>query len=227
MMNSECECQSTAKQTLPVRRIPTLDTDLRVRRFHRDDTRRIHSLFLEETRCLVWPMFAQTIRSPPAVILHLFFMATGVMLARSFVFAFFGVILAASAIFVYIYRWFHQYLTSSLRGDLANISQYYLSKTKCNFLVAEFDSSIIGFIAVDQKSETVASVRRMSVDTCFQGRRKHIATKLFQEAFKFCQECGYAELVVEFPGTRETKTYRLRRCDIKPTRQEFFVARQG
>lgn len=93
--------------------------------------------------------------------------------------------------------------------------------------MAEFDSSIIGFIAVDQKSETVASVRRMSVDTCFQGRRKHIATKLFQEAFKFCQECGYAELVVEFPGTRETKTYRLRRCDIKPTRQEFFVARQG
>ncbi|XP_027051220.1 large ribosomal subunit protein eL20 isoform X2 [Pocillopora verrucosa] len=122
-MDTECECQRVATQTTPVRRIPTLDVDLRVRRFHRDDTRRIHNLFLEETRCLVWPMFAQAIRSPPAVILHLLFMAVGAMLARSFVIALFGVILTAAAIFVYTYRWFYQYLTSSLKGDLANISQ--------------------------------------------------------------------------------------------------------
>ena len=122
-MDTECECQRVATQTTPVRRIPTLDVDLRVRRFHRDDTRRIHNLFLEETRCLVWPMFAQAIRSPPAVILHLLFMAVGATLARSFVIALFGVILTAAAIFVYTYRWFYQYLTSSLKGDLANISQ--------------------------------------------------------------------------------------------------------
>ncbi|KAL9959522.1 hypothetical protein ACROYT_G032850 [Oculina patagonica] len=154
-------------------------------------------------------------------------MVVGVTLTRSCVFALFGVILVACAIFVYIYRWFYQYLTSSLKGDLANISQYYLSKAKCNFLVAEFDSSIVGFIAVDQKSETVAAVTRMSVDTCFRGKRKHIATRLLQEAFRFCQECGYEDLVVEFPGTSKTKTHRLRRCDVKPTRQEFVVARQA
>lgn len=105
--------------------------------------------------------------------------------------------------------------------------QYYLSKAKCNFLVAEFDGSIVGFIAVDQKSETVAAVTRMSVDTCFRGKRKYIATRLFQEASRFCQECGYEDLVVEFPGTSKTKIHRLRRCDVKPTRQEFFVARQA
>ncbi|KAJ7331246.1 hypothetical protein OS493_020029 [Desmophyllum pertusum] len=227
MTDSECECQSTVKQTSTVPRIPTLDTDLRVRRFQRGDTRRIHNLFLEETRCLLWPMFAQTIRSPPVVLLHLFTMAVGVTLARSCIFALFGVILAACAIFVYIYRWFYQYLSSSLKGDLANISQYYLSKAKCNFLVAEFDGSIVGFIAVDQKSETVAAVTRMSVDTCFRGKRKYIATRLLQEAFKFCQQCGYTELVVEFPGNSKTTIHRLRRCDVKQTRQEFCVARQG
>lgn len=226
-MDSECHCQRITTQTTAVRRIPTLDVDLRVRRFHRDDTRRIHNLFLEETRCLVWPMFAQAIRSPPAIILHLLFMAVGAMLARSFVIALFGVILTAAAIFVYTYRWFYQYLTSSLKGDLANISQYYLCKAKCNFLVAEFDNSIIGFIAIDQKSETIASVRRMSVDTCFLGRRKFIVTRLFQEAFKFCQECGYSEMVVEFPGTQKTKSYELRRCDTKPTRQDISVPREG
>lgn len=105
--------------------------------------------------------------------------------------------------------------------------QYYLSKAKCNFLVAEFDSSIVGFIAVDQKSETMATVPRMSVDTCFQGKRKLIATRLLQEAFKFCQECGYEEIMVEFPGLSKAKTHRLRHCDVKPTRQEFSVARQG
>ena len=105
--------------------------------------------------------------------------------------------------------------------------QYYLSKAKCNFLVAEFDSSIVGFIAVDQKSETMATVSRMSVDTCFRGKRKLIATRLLQEAFRFCQECGYEELLVEFPGLSKTKTHRLRHCDVKPTRQEFSVARQG
>lgn len=105
--------------------------------------------------------------------------------------------------------------------------QYYLSKAKCNFLVAEFDSSIVGFIAVDQKSETMATVARMSVDTCFRGKRKLIATRLLQEAFQFCQECGYEEIMVEFPGLSKTKTHRLRHCDVKPTRQEFSVARQG
>lgn len=105
--------------------------------------------------------------------------------------------------------------------------QYYLSKAKCTFLVAEFDSSIVGFIAVDQKSETRATVRRMSVDTCFRGRRKLIATRLLQEAFSFCQDCGYEDLMVEFPGINKTKTHRLRHYEVKPTRQDFFVARQG
>lgn len=105
--------------------------------------------------------------------------------------------------------------------------QYYLSKAKCTFLVAEFDSSIVGFIAVDQKSETMAIATRMSVDTCFRGRRKLIAKRLLQEAFRFCQECGYEELMVEFPGLSKTKIHRLRHCDVKPTRQEFSVARQG
>jgi len=130
MADSECECQSIAKQTSPDRRIPTLDNDLRVRRFQRGDTRRIHNLFLEETRCLIWPMFAQTVRSPPVIFFHLFFMVVGVTLARSCIFALFGVILVVCAVFLYIYRWFYQYLTSSLRGDLANISQ--VSVSFCN-----------------------------------------------------------------------------------------------
>lgn len=123
MADSECEYQSIAKTPSPDRRIPTLDNDLRVRRFQRGDTRRIHNLFLEETRCLVWPMFAQTVRSPPAIFFHVFFMVVGVTMASSCIFALFGVILVVCVVFLYIYRWFYQYLTSSLRGDLANISQ--------------------------------------------------------------------------------------------------------
>ena len=92
--------------------------------------------------------------------------------------------------------------------------------------MAEFDSSIVGFIAVDQRSETVAYVKRISVDICFRGQRKYIATKLLQEAYKFCRECGYRELVVEFPGTDKTKIHRLLRNEVK-NKQDFFVARQG
>ena len=84
----------------------------------------------------------------------------------------------------------------------------------------------MGFIAVDQSSETVASVKRISVDTCFRGKRKYIATRLLQEAFKFCQECGYRELVVELPGRDKPKIHRIQHNEIK-NRQEFFVARQG
>lgn len=132
MADAECECQSAAMQSSPARRIPTLDNDLRVRRFQRSDTRRIHNLFLEETRCLVWPMFTQTIRSPPAIFFHLFFMVAGVILARSCVFALFGVVMVACANFVYIYRWFYQYLTSSLKGDLANISEVSIFQININ-----------------------------------------------------------------------------------------------
>ena len=84
----------------------------------------------------------------------------------------------------------------------------------------------MGFIAVDQKSETVAAVKRISVDTCFREQRKYIATRLLQDAFKFCQECGYSELVMEFPGSNKTKIHRLQRSEVKH-RQDFFVAREG
>ena len=72
---------------------------------------------------MLWPMFLQTIRSPPAIVLHVALLAAGVILARSCLFALFGVVLAACGIFLYIYQWFYHYLTSSLRGDLANITQ--------------------------------------------------------------------------------------------------------
>lgn len=123
MIDSACDCQNGDKKSPTAPRVPTLDKDLHVRRFQRQDTRRIHNLFLEETRCLLWPMFLQAVRSPSAVILHVVLMAAGVILARSCIFALFGVMVAASGIFVYIYRWFYLYLTSSLKGDLANITQ--------------------------------------------------------------------------------------------------------
>lgn len=175
---------------------------------------------------MLWPMFVQAVRSPPAVVLHVLLMFAGVIFARSCILALFGGIFAFSGVFVYVYHWFYHYLTSSLRGDLSNITQNYLSKAKCNFLVAEFDISIVGFIAIDQISESVASVKRISVDVCFGGQRKYIATKLLQEAFKFCQECGYNELVMEIPGTNKPKVHRLHRSETK-NKQDLFIARQG
>lgn len=225
MFNTECKNANLISATGSCH-LPTLDRDLRVRRFQNADTHRIHNLFLEETRCLLWPMFVQTVRGPPAVLLHIVLLALGVVFARSFVFALFGVVVAVSVIFVYIYRWFHQYLTTSLKGDLANITQHYLSKAKSNFLVAEFDNSIVGFIAVEEKSEHIAAVRRISVETCFQRKRKYIASRLLQEALKFCQKCDYDEVVVEIPGTNKTKTYRMDHSEIK-IKTEVFVARQG
>lgn len=225
MLTTECNCLDT-KSTTGSRRFPTLDRDLRVRRFENADTHRIHNLFLEETRCLLWPMFVQTVRSPPAVLLHLVFVATGVLLVRSCVLALFGIVVAFSGIFLYIYRWFYKYLTSSLKGDLANITQHYLSKENSNFLVAEFDNSIVGFIAVEEKSKNIAAVRRISVETCFRGKRKDIAKRLLQEALKFCQACDYKELVMELPGSNETKTYGMNHSKMK-IKHDVFIARQG
>ena len=93
--------------------------------------------------------------------------------------------------------------------------QYYLSKAKANFLVAEFGGSIVGFIAVDQKSEVLAELKRISVDTCFSNRRKKIAGKLLQEALKFCQQCGYREIVLDFPQTSKARNAGARRINLR------------
>lgn len=122
-MNLASQCQRNNMKSFSVARTPTLDQDLRIRRFHREDTHRVHNLFLEETRCMLWPMFVQAVRSPPAVVLHVMLMFAGVIFARSCILALFGGIFAFSGVFVYVYRWFYNYLTSSLRGDLSNITQ--------------------------------------------------------------------------------------------------------
>lgn len=147
MFNTECESAKLISATGSCH-LPTLDRDLRVRRFQNADTHRIHNLFLEETRCLLWPMFVQTVRGPPAVLLHIVLLALGVLFARSFVFALFGVVVAVSVIFVYIYRWFHQYLTTSLKGDLANITQ-----------VSIFRDSPVNLKAVTSNMGSLASLR--------------------------------------------------------------------
>lgn len=79
---------------------------------------------------------------------------------------------------------------------------------------------------MEEKSEHIAAVRRISVETCFQRKRKYIASRLLQEALKFCQKCDYDEVVVEIPGTNKTKTYRMDHSEIK-IKTEVFVARQG
>lgn len=122
-MNLASQCQRNNMKSFSVARTPTLDQDLRIRRFHSEDTHRIHNLFLEETRCMLWPMFVQAVRSPPAVVLHVMLMFAGVIFARSCILALFGGIFAFSGVFVYVYHWFYNYLTSSLRGDLSNITQ--------------------------------------------------------------------------------------------------------
>lgn len=122
-MNLASQCQRNNMKSFSVARTPTLDRDLRIRRFHSEDTHRVHNLFLEETRCMLWPMFVQAVRSPPAVVLHVLLMFAGVIFARSCILALFGGIFAFSGVFVYIYHWFYHYLTSSLRGDLSNITQ--------------------------------------------------------------------------------------------------------
>lgn len=122
-MNLASQCQRNNMKSFSVARTPTLDQDLRIRRFHREDTHRVHNLFLEETRCMLWPMFVQAVRSPPAVVLHVMLMFAGVIFARSCILALFGGIFAFSGVFVYVYHWFYNYLTSSLRGDLSNITQ--------------------------------------------------------------------------------------------------------
>ena len=122
-MNLASQCQRNNMKSFNVARTPTLDQDLRIRRFHSEDTHRVHNLFLEETRCMLWPMFVQAVRSPPAVVLHVMLIFAGVIFARSCILALFGGIFAFSGVFVYVYRWFYNYLTSSLRGDLSNITQ--------------------------------------------------------------------------------------------------------
>lgn len=79
---------------------------------------------------------------------------------------------------------------------------------------------------MEEKSEHIAAVRRISVETCFQRKRKYIASRLLQEALKFCQKCDYNEVVVEIPGTNRTKIYRMNHSEIK-IKTEVFVARQG
>ena len=124
------ECTKTTESNGAILATPDLERDLSVRRFEAADTRRVHNLFLEESRCLIWPMFVETLRSPCSLLLHLCLLFGLMSMAPSCIFALFGVIFGASATFASVYKRFYFYLRSSLRGDLSNISQVRMNATR-------------------------------------------------------------------------------------------------
>ena len=128
------ECTKTTESNGAILATPDLERDLSVRRFEAADTRRVHNLFLEESRCLIWPMFVETLRSPCSLLLHLCLLFGLMSMAPSCIFALFGVIFGASATFASAYKRFYFYLRSSLRGDLSNISQVRMNAAQFSFI---------------------------------------------------------------------------------------------
>eukprot|EP01060_Flectonema_neradi_P005166 TRINITY_DN13427_c0_g1_i1.p1 TRINITY_DN13427_c0_g1~~TRINITY_DN13427_c0_g1_i1.p1 ORF type:complete len:221 (+),score=19.54 TRINITY_DN13427_c0_g1_i1:143-805(+) len=102
-------------------------------------------------------------------------------------------------IFVLSWYWFagykfREYVNKSIATDLKDINAFYNIDRGSTMLVAECDGAIVGCVALDQKSSTVAELRRMSVSPACRGRG--VASKLLYAIMNFAREQQYRSVIL-------------------------------
>ncbi|HYG55678.1 MAG TPA: GNAT family N-acetyltransferase [Burkholderiales bacterium] len=87
---------------------------------------------------------------------------------------------------------FAEYVEIAIRDELGRVGEYYASRPRQGFWVAELGGRVVGMIGIEKREEHVAEVRRMAVETSH--RRRGIGRALLAAAEAFSRESGYEKI---------------------------------
>ncbi len=115
-----------------------------------------------------------------------------------------------------------RYIAKALKDDLADIPTHYLSLTRGNFWVAEFDESVVGIVGIQPtEQEEEAELRRMSVSSAV--RRQGIGRRLMETTEDFCRERGYTRIGLSTVGILQPALAMYRRYGYTTVKEELYV----
>jgi GNAT superfamily N-acetyltransferase len=100
---------------------------------------------------------------------------------------------------------FARYVELAIREELGRVDEYYLARPRQGFWVAE-DDEVVGMVGIESRTERIAELRRMAVET--SRRRRGIGSALLKTAEAFCRESGYDTIELN-TSERQTAARRL------------------
>ena len=114
-----------------------------------------------------------------------------------------------------------RYIARALKDDLADIPAHYLSHSRGNFWVAEFENSVVGIVGIQPTGEKEeAELRRMSVSSAV--RRQGIGRRLLETTEDFCREKGYSRIGLSTVGILQPALAMYRRHGYTTVKEEPY-----
>jgi ribosomal protein S18 acetylase RimI-like enzyme len=114
---------------------------------------------------------------------------------------------------------FGAYIEAAISEELGRIEDYYLSRPRQGFWVAEAEEGVAGMVGLERHADDVAELRRMAVAAAH--RRRGIGRRLLRTAEAFARAQAYATLVLstselQVPAMRlyESSGYRRTRSEV-------------
>ena len=89
---------------------------------------------------------------------------------------------------------FRAYIEAAIREELGRIEDYYLSKPRQGFWIAEEEEGVAGMVGLERHSDDAAELRRMAVAAAH--RRRGIGRRLLETAEAFARTQAYTTIVL-------------------------------
>ncbi len=94
--------------------------------------------------------------------------------------------------------------------DLMNIKSEYMSNGGNFWIFIDDEDKVIGTIALQKLSDSVAVLKKFFVDSRFRGRTYGVGADLYASLFSFAKKAGFKQIILDTPAvaTRSHSFYR-------------------
>ncbi|KAM6969492.1 putative N-acetyltransferase camello [Tautogolabrus adspersus] len=181
---------------------------IQIRKYKDDDAKAVKEIFTLGMSEHVPSSFMHLLKQPPTQMVLMCTFCALLTSSKSFLLPVLAVTLLLAAARQLVVYMFNKYIDTSLKKDLDNITDTYLTQKDSCFWVAEYDGRVVGTVAClpNENAPGCLELKRASVHRSH--RRMGIAKALCQTVADFTRDRGYAAVLL-YTSTVQTDAQKL------------------
>ncbi|XP_028251615.1 probable N-acetyltransferase camello [Parambassis ranga] len=171
-------------------------TNIQIRKFQDEDAEAVKEMFTLGMSEHIPSSFMHILKQPPTQMLLMCTFCALMASSKSFLLPILAVTLLLAGTRQMVVYMFKQYIDTSLRKDLNNISETYLKQKDSCFWVADSDGRVVGTVAClpAENAPECLELKRMSVKRSYRGMG--IAKNLCRTVADFTRDRGYSAVML-------------------------------
>lgn len=170
--------------------------NIQIRKYRDDDAEAVKEIFTLGMSEHVPSSFMHLLKQPLTQMVLMCMFCALMTSSKSFLLPILAVTLLLAGARQFVVCMFNRYIDTSLRKDLNNISETYLTQKDSYFWVAESEGQVVGTVAClpNENAPECLELKRMSVRRSHRGMG--IAKALCRTVAEFTRDRGYAAIVL-------------------------------